>query len=360
MDIYVLNKDFESVSVIDAFESFIWTDRYNACGDFEIYSYMSMNMLDVAQRDYYLWIQESEHMMVIDERVITSDIEGGNKLKISGTSLEFLLDRRVIWKQTVLSGNLQEAIKQLLDENVMNPEIDDRTGTNLIFQESTDPRITELTVEAQFTGTSLYDAVKSLCEAENLGFKIILNDENQFVFSLYMGEDRSYAQEDNPYVVFSPEFDNVVNSNYLESNSALKNVALIAGEGEGADRKTAIVGEARGWDRREIFIDARDISSTVDNKTITDAEYTKQLEQRGLERLKEYIFVQTFEGEMETTRGFVYGRDFFVGDTVQIMNEYQIEASARIDEMIFAYDESGYTVVPTFTVITDDEETEGE
>ena len=105
-----------------------------------------------------------------------------------------------------------------------------------------------------------------------------MNDKKQFVFKLYAGADRTYAQTENPYVVFSPKFENIANSNYLESKKEYKNVALVAGEGEGAERKTTSVGEGSGLERRELFVDARDISTTTeDNVTLSDEEYKKQL-----------------------------------------------------------------------------------
>ena len=36
MELTVLNTNLDAVSIIDVYESFIWTDRYYACGDFEI------------------------------------------------------------------------------------------------------------------------------------------------------------------------------------------------------------------------------------------------------------------------------------------------------------------------------------
>lgn len=77
--------------------------------------------------------------------------------------------------------------------------------------------------------------------------------------------------------------------------------------------------------RRELYTDARDVSSTVDNETLTDAEYKAQLSQRGLENLAENIATKSFEGKVETTRMYRYGEDFFLGDMVQIVNEYGIE-----------------------------------
>ena len=90
-----------------------------------------------------------------------------------------------------------------------------RKVEGLIFEASTDPAITGLTVDAQFTGDNLYDAIRKLCDSKNVGFRIKLSDDNKFVFKLYAGADRSYDQFTNPYVIFSPKFENVINTNYL-------------------------------------------------------------------------------------------------------------------------------------------------
>ena len=127
-------------------------------------------------------------------------------------------------------------------------------------------------MDAQYTGDNLYDVIVDICKTPGIGFKITLNEANQFVFKLYNGTDRSYAQTKVPYVVFSPNFDNIINANYVESKAALKNVTLVGGEGEGVRRRYASVGNESGLARRELFTDARDISSYVDSETTLSDE----------------------------------------------------------------------------------------
>ena len=94
---------------------------------------------------------------------------------------------------------------------------------------------------------------------------------------------------------------------------------MVGGEGEGADRRYTTVGGGSGLNRRELFTDARDISSNVgSDDALTDAEYMAQLQQRGKEKLAENVSITSFEGETETTIMFQYGKDFFNGDIVQI------------------------------------------
>lgn len=299
---------------------------------------------------------ESDRTMIIEKILIETDSEDGNHLTVTGRSLESILDRRIIWGLLTVSGNLQTAIKTMLNECIISPSDTNRKISNFIFEESTDSSITELTIDAQYTGDNLLDVIEDICSERSIGFKVLLNSSNQFVFSLYAGTDRSYDQVSNPYVIFSPKFDDLDNSNYLESKASLKTVTLIGGEGEGSERKYASIQSSTetGLNRRELFTDARDISSnTDDNTTLTDSEYTALLQQRGAEKLAECTEVTSFEGEADVASMFRYGESFTIGDVVQIENEYSHEGKARVMEMVISDDTSGSSVYPTFSMVSE-------
>lgn len=357
MDLTVLNTNLDAIAMVDTYVSFIWTDRYYSSGDFELYAGMREGILEYIKQDYYLQSRDSEHIMIIEKLLISSDAENGNVITVTGRSLESILDRRIIWGQKTIRGNLQNGIKTLLNENIISPSDSNRRLQNFIFEESTDPAITRLDIEAQYTGDNLYDVIQKICEERSIGFKVTINNKKQFVFKLYAGTDRSYDQTTVPYVVFSPNFENIINSSYIESKSSLKNVTLVGGEGEGAARKYTTIGNGSGLNRRELFTDARDISSDVgEGVVLTEAEYTAQLQQRGKEKLAENTDVTSFEGQVETTIMFKYGEDFFNGDVVQIANEYGYETKARILEIVMSENEEGTSVYPTFKTITEEGE----
>lgn len=372
MEFLVLNTKFEAVSILDVFESFIWTDRYSKCGDFELYTSSDRQIIATLKEDFYIWTEDSEHVMIIENRKIITNVEEGNKLLVSGRSLESLLDRRIVWNQILLDGYFQTQIKRLLTENVINPSDSNRKISNFIFEETDDPYILSLRVQVQYTGDNLYEAICKLCESVSIGFKITLNDDNQFVFKLYSGTDRSYDQETNPYVVFSPSFENIINSNYYESKVGYKNVGLVAGEvvntipyvktanaaGEGLTRRTVVVGEltSKELSRRELYVDARDISSTTSNDgSISTSAYDDLLRQRGNERLKENKIIQTFDGQVESTQMYRYGEHYFMGDITQLENEYGMESKVRVTEFIRSVDKDGIDSYPTFEVIEERE-----
>lgn len=326
MEAWILDQNAASLAVLDTFQSFIWTDRYRGYGDFEIYMPAETSALSYLKEGNYLVTKDSDRMMIIEDIQVDTDAENGNHLIVTGRSLESILCRRVIWGYKVLNGNFQDAIRTLLNENVIAPSNSKRKIPNFVFRVSTDTRITGLTVDTQFLGENLYDAILSLCEEKEIGFRVLPDGSGGFLFELYVGEDRSYAQSDHPWVIFSPDFENILSSNYLESSKNLRTVSLVGGEGEGAERvlseATDDDGGGTGLSRREMFTDAAGVSkllessyvddegNTVEATYMTDAEYDEQLKQKGKEELakSENSVTKSFEGEIDGSRQFVYKR----------------------------------------------------
>lgn len=350
-DYLILNTEFDHVAFLDNFESFIWTDRYNSPGDFEFLTSITDPIVPFCIPGYYIYRKDSEHMMIIETLEINSDIESGNTFKVSGRSLESILDRRIVWDQTDLAGSFQDCIKRLINESIISPAIAERKIDNFDFIDSTDEYILSLTLEEQHTGTTLLNLIQEICEAFDVGFKITLSDDRRFKFQLYYGANRSYNQDDNPYVIFSEDFNNIINSNYLESVETVKNVALVCGEDNGANRRRLTVGAGSGLDRRELYVDARDIQSEVGGNQLPEAQYTEKLQQRGEEKLKEYSIIKTLEGQMETRKAFQYDKDFFMGDIVSVANVYGMNDVARVVEFIWSISDNGIEMYPTFKTL---------
>lgn len=351
MEALILDRSFNAVGIVDAFEAFIWTERYNKCGDFELHVAASESILNTIRIDYYIYLSESDRLMIVEAFQLTTDPQQGNKLKISGRSLESILDRRIVWEQTMLDGYLQGQVKKLINQNIISPADSNRCIPNFVFEDTDDPTILAMQIRSQYTGDNLYEVICAICEDFGIGFKITLNASNQFVFKLFNGADRSYDQNSNSPVIFSPQFDNLLETAYSYNNVYLKTIGLVAGEGEGSERKTIDTGDdtITGLDRKELYIDARDLSTN--DGEISDAEYYLQLMQRGDEKLAECTIESYFEGSMETQISFRYGIDFFIGDIVEVENEFGISARCRISDFVRAQDARGFSAYPSFEMV---------
>ena len=336
------------VSVVENFSSFVWTDRYYSAGDFELYIPPTIRVLTQYIPDYYIVRPDSEHVMIIDSVLLEED-DDGYSYKISGESLESILKRRILWTDTTLSGNFQDAIKTLLDGSIISPSIADRKIDNFVFVKSEDEAITSLTIEeAEYSkNETIYDIIEKNCQEFEIGFKVTLTSDNKFAFTLYKGVDRSYDQTAVPYVIFSPAFDNLTSSSFLKSYTDYKNVALVTGtstdsEGESTDLST-VVGEASGLDMRETHIDAGDVQGN-----------TSVLTKKGNEELAALKKTEAFEGEANVFNMFVYGKDFFIGDMVQLEDAFGNTGKSIVSEMVFSSDGEGEKFYPTFIVPEED------
>lgn len=351
MEFRILNKSFDDIDVLDNMLSAIWTDRYYNCGDFQFDTRVSPKVIQLMDpnEEYYLSFSGSDHIMIIEDISLDTDKQYGNTVTVTGRSLEYILARRIVWDQTTLSGNLVNCIRKLLNENIINPTNPDRKIPNFIFKTSTlDTKIWNLSFpgEAQYQGQDLYSVISSICEAFDIGFKITVNEYKQLVFTLYTGLDKSFDQNENDYVLFSPKMDNLLSSNYYQSTATYKNVVLVAGEGEGTSRKMVSTGTASGLNRREMFADARDISSN--NSAVEASEYDKLLIQRGNETLLQNDIASMFEGGVEMSKQYKFNQDIFMGDIVQLVNEYGMEARVRIIEVVNSQKGDSIERFPTF------------
>ena len=340
----IMNTNFERLAVIDDFISLIWTTRYYATGDFELCVDVNDENINLFREDYYVVRDDDENIGVVEDIKIQKNEDGHEIMIVTGRFMDCLLERRIIATQTTVSGNLNACIKQLINENVINPTIAARKISNFTVQDASIS--TKMT--AQFTGKNLLETICEICETYGIGEKVTLDEDNNFVFQLYEGVNRTYDQDENPWVIFSDKYDNLLSSEYEENYQQVKTAVLVAGEGEGIDRKTLWVTDGQtGINRRELYKDQRQIQSN--DGEIDESEYMDLLQQSGKESLTQYI--AAFAGTVYFD-SITYKQDVNIGDLCVIENSrWGIHVNSRLVEVIESISETGeYSIVPTFGV----------
>lgn len=350
MELYVLDANREQIGIIDDYKSLIWAKRYIQFGDCELYIRACEEYFSMLSAGHYLIRDDDDMVCRIDKVELDTDAEDGDYLIITGNDCRSILNQRIIWGiyQKTYTMSAQDWIHHLISENITSPSLLKRQIP--FFKSAISDGLNDvISFDEQVSYANLGEHIKEVCNTLQYGSRVTLDQNNDFIFSLYNGVDRSYSQDELDHVVFSPEFDNIVSSKYINDFSNIKNAALIGGEGEGAERKLYTIDTYSGIERYELFVDARDISSkTEDDVTISDDEYSQLLQTRGLESLAGYGIVESFEGEVEPHYSYKYGVDYCLGDIVQVVNEYGVSSSARITEVIETFDQDGYSIIPTF------------
>ena len=357
LDIYILNADFEIVGVIDDYVSCIWRPSYSDVGDFELYLGANKSLLDLLQINRYIvrsidvsvnnGVNTYHNVMIIKNISISTEIDDGDHLTVTGRELKYLLHQRIIWSQTNLTGKAENGIRRLVTENAINPTDTKRKIPNLILG-----AVSGLTdsIDKQITGDPLDEAITNICNTYGYGWEMYL-ENNHIVLIVYSGVNRSYNQTQRPYVIFSDDFENLYNTDYQLQTELYSNCTLIGGEGEGIDRIYTTIGtEFTGLNRYETFTDARDLSQNKDtNDEIPYNIYIELLKERGRESLAELSYTEGFSGEVLDT-AFKLGVDFDLGDIVTVINSYGITKDVRVLSVIDSYDESGHSIIPQFNI----------
>lgn len=340
----VTDTNFNRIAVIDDYKSLIWTTRYYEHGDFEIQVPATAEKIELLATGNYIVREDDENVGIIEKIDVTISETNERLIKVSGRFLTAILARRIVAEQTQLSGTVSEGITQLLDDAIINPLIEERAIPGFTIN----PYTIASNLEVQYTGKNLYSIITDLALQYHFGFKITLNDSNHFVFSLYEGVDRSYNQSVNPYMIFSDQYENLINAEFQKDAKDMVTAVLAAGEGEGDERKTIwVTSEANptGLNRFEFYDDDRNISSN--DGEISEEDYYKQLAEDGRADLTTYN--TTFAGEVNFNN-VVFKEDVNIGDICTIESKaLGLNIAARIIEVIESIDASGaYSVIPTF------------
>lgn len=207
----------------------------------------------------------------------------------------------------------------------------------------------------QTSWTNVYEYTEALYASYySLGAKMRIDKENKtLVYSIYKAKDKSK-------IVFSQVHDNLLSSEYLVSDANWKTHMFVMGEAkeEGANRPVVeIADEYTGFNRREAFVDASDISWESETEVVTDTvittepvdltpeEYTNALLKRGVAvKASEYKKEEILTGEIDVTNHrYKFGVDYFLGDIITIHDKFEnVKELKRVVKFTRVQDESGY------------------
>lgn len=345
------------IGIIDEAEV-VWTTRYYQNGEFQLYLPATDRNKNLLKEGYLVCRSDDDNVGIIQDVHYTYSKQEGEMMTITGSFSPVLLARRIISEQTQLKGNVQDCIANLIITNVIQPTKTCRIIDSIKLGEFSD-EITEI-LSMQTTGDNLLTKIEEICKSFSIGFKmtlkrVLIDGEYayKFFFEMYKGRDKSYSDYKMAVVVFSDEYDNITNSEYIKTTSVIKNVFLIASEGEGVERKKLWGSqndneeEISGKDRYEIYVDQRNMSSNEGE--ISDEEFYRQMNDEGKTNL--VSISEAFSGEV-ILNNYQYGKnkDVYIGDIVTLQKKnWNVSVNARIIEVIETWDKSGKKITLKFS-----------
>lgn len=373
--LWIFNENLRRVGSLRKYEMAQWNNKFRDIGTFSINArYVDENLFLLDKtKTYYVLLYMSNDKTKSDswntlhnvfgkiEKVSKENEEDADypsTIKIEGRLMPFLFSKRVIagtfdYKNTELIAYVTDLITRCFEKNTER-----YVDMNISYQK--DNKVYEDTlITKQITGGQLWEEMSDYFEQYKLGIVIAPKINKTFELSSVYGEhlsglsnvagfevliktgvDRTRGNGLNT-VIFSKSLSNIKRASYSYDSESDMNVAYIAGEGEGAERKWYEIqkdseNKKSAWNREELWIDARDIQSEgEDDTTLTDEEYDKLIEQRAYEKFQENAIMDEYSATVnEHNQRYVYMRDYDLGDWVTIQDrDLGIEIDAQIVEV---------------------------
>ena len=347
-------------AVCDSFSSLLWDIEYYKCGAFEVYIAASARNIEIFQTGRIVGRDDDkEHFGLIESVELETDAEDGDYLIIKGRFLMCLLERRIIYP--TLNFTSQTSYGAIVQKAVENNAL--TSGNRLIpglklgeIQGTCWSQTTKLQVSYENLMEWIYTICEKIGGTANIRLSKIAEEQYEMIFELSQGADRSMMQEENPHIVFSDSYNNLLSFTYFTDTSVKKNYAYVLGKGEGQQRKRTTYfadSEPVLLDRYEVYVDAKDISDEeqVDNETrpLSDAEYSELLKEKGKQNLVTTKTKSESQIAVQSTQ-FQYGVDYFVGDFVTVEHHrFGIRQNKiQLVGMIESFDHNGRNLTPTF------------
>lgn len=347
-------------AICDSFSSLLWDIEFYKCGAFEIYIAASPRNIEIFQTGRIVGRDDDkEHFGLIEGVQIKTDAEDGDYLIVTGRFLMCLLERRIIYptlnvtNETMYSSIVCSAVERnamaSTERIIPGLQIGDVSG-----------ECWNRKAKLQVSYDNLMEWIYTICQkiggTANIRLSKIGDEQYGMFLELSEGSDRSIMQDDNPHIVFSDGYTNLLSFTYFSDISVQRNFAYILGKGDGEERKrtTYCDGEEPMFlDRYEVYVDAKDISDEdtdgTETKPILEAEYIELLKERGKEKIVQPFHSSESMIAVQSTQ-FKYNIDYFVGDYVTVEHRRfgLRQNKIQIIGMIDSFDQNGRNLTPTF------------
>ena len=344
--------------VLDDYISLIWCERAQKPGEFELAMDATPERLSYFKENKNMVISrsDSDRAMIVESVNLKTNARTGDMLRIRGKSLESLFAWRVIMQTYTTAGAADDVIYHYIRENIGNYWYYNADSEHLVnlkmryinllgLDEHVSLGLKE--TEVQPFGQNLGDFVANMCRAYGICYRVRFFNGRMY-YSLYKGDDLTLDQLVNNPVIFSADFDNLGNTDFTIDRRTFYNRIIVAGEGEGKDRRIATTGMAvthGGIEVKEKFLDKKNVSSKSDGAN-NYSRLIANIANSELDASKETI---EFIGEALHGGNFRYRKDYDIGDTVTVQNPYGITGSAVVSEVVETVDSTGTKVIPTFS-----------
>ncbi len=341
MEIRVYNRELVYQGIIEDQSSLLWQRKYFEPGSFELHLPLTAHGLALLPLGNLITIPDREDAGVVEDIECTESEDGG-EIVAKGRFLASYFDRRVIQDISMSGGPVWWIMEQLAITNGITPIPGLTTGRQCTV---------EVDISTRIRLQNALTAFAKLAKAGGYGYRIRPDFKAKKLYlDTFVGVDRTLSQTANSRVIFAEDYGNLYETTYRTNDQSEANFAyILAKDGETEHEFTLNQNPEApltGLDRREIYVDATDVSR---EEGMSFDSWQARVLQKARNTLNANAKSEAFEADTMPDGNFVYRRDYDLGDIVTVQKEsWGIERDLRITEIEESYENGVMLVTPTF------------
>jgi hypothetical protein len=280
-------------------------------------------------------------------KTIDKDGKGGEKINVSGYEMKKILDWRMVSPPAgsdyftynlAAETDMHNLVKYNADPAFV---VDANRGFARLLRETDQARGSTYLLNARWN-TTILEELAQCSLATGYGSWIEFYPTPTllyFMFKTSPGVDRRASQSTNDRVIFNTDYGTVKSVTATDTDATYKSLAYVGGQGLGAARtiRTVYLLSAAPTDilRREMFVDARDLSANAD------------LDSRGAAKLTENSYTLFLDAQVLAVSSIQFGVDYDLGDLCTV-SQFGLSVDARITKVKEYWIANDYQVDLTF------------
>ena len=401
MDVLLLDREtFATIDIYEGYSSLIWTERFFDSGEFVLKTPLVSDTIQKMPVGSFISLRDTSEVMMVETHLIEPDSENeAPELTVTGRSFNAFLENRVLTSTiynepwTVLQNYTPiQLLAALIWTSMVNDTIEDPLREwdvrlaldsllavpNIVV--STETPNAGVLQDWVLTSGTIYEVTQQLQKLNNLGVRTIrpqsyksvgdggnyyildfnvsrtplrgtvissqTNNTDKMRLDIYQGTNRTIYQDDVDPVIFQSLSGHIVNQKNLVSDKEVKDYAkVMTSEGVMFVAKR-LTEKNKGLNRKVMLLDGGSRTETG-----TYGVWANSVRNKATIELntKKHIFLA--EGEISQSSPYVYGRDYFLGDTITFAGNYASDTSMFVSEIVRTDDPNGETISPGLTVI---------
>jgi hypothetical protein len=365
VDLYTINRasPFNAVDNIDGYNSLIWTERFSSNGDFTLVTANIESTLQKMPKGSIVSIRQSSYLMIVENLKVENDDDGGVALTVTGRSLETYLENRPA-RAVGATSDSDWAFNNAYPIATAISMVQQLIATAPLNANDVIPNLEMITSIVETTQTNyviesrdLYSAVLEVLTPAGYGILPRKDASGKLYFEVFKGVDKTVGQTAVDPIIFHVANGDITDASYLFTTSDFYNVAYVySSSGMRVVYAPGVDSTISSWDRRILYVDASDISTTTTAEDGTETPIDPSIinaamDQRGASELASHNIQMLFDGQINPiSTSYKTPQDYYLGDQVTLIADYGVSQTMQVEEVIRIQDADGDRTYPTLTV----------